>query len=369
MINTQLISPQKVVRGESAWQISKEDITSYCKKPLLLGRSEITIPFREKIYSDLLSLGINPIKNNLKYDCCEEDLSRISLFMSDNTCDGVIAVGGGKVLDAGKLLADRLDLPVITIPLSAATCAGWTALSNIYTFRGAFLEDVALTKAPSMLIFDYEFIRRAPSRTLASGIADALAKWYEASICNESSKDGMVQQAVQMARVLRDQLLIDGVKALSDPYSDSWIRVAEASALTAGLIGGIGGKLCRTAAAHAVHNGLTQLDYSKNSLHGEMVGYGVLVQLCLEEKLSQSQLAGQARRQLLPFLRELSLPVSLEDLGMSELDSTDLEKACDFACQQTSEIHQLPFPVSANDLLEAFSKTSLDHIPLKSCPN
>ena len=37
---------------------------------------------------------------------------------------------------------------------------------------------------------------------LASGIADALAKWYEASITSSTIDDGLVQQAIQISRVL-----------------------------------------------------------------------------------------------------------------------------------------------------------------------
>ena len=55
---------------------------------------------------------------------------------------------------------------------------------------------------------------RAP---LASGVADALAKWYEASVSSGDSSDGLVQQAVQMARVLRDQLLIDSLSGAGGP--------------------------------------------------------------------------------------------------------------------------------------------------------
>ena len=87
-----------------------------------------------------------------------------------------------------------------------------------------------------------------------------------------------------MARVLRDQLFIDGLKAINEPRSEAWKRVVEGCALTAGLIGGIGGERCRTALAHPIHNGLTQLKFTSKALHGEIVGVGILVQLHLEEK-------------------------------------------------------------------------------------
>ncbi len=348
--NLHRIAPEKLIRGERAWQEAKEFIPSLCKRPLLLGRSKSTSETRKSISLELNSIGLNVIQEELKYDCCEDDLKRIYSITKYSSCDAIIACGGGKVLDAGKLVANRLNLPCITIPLSASTCAGWTALSNIYSSKGAFIKDEVLEKCPNLLIFDYSLVREAPKRTLASGIADALAKWYEASISSSKSNDALVQQAVQMARVLRDQLLIDSKKALEDTHSIAWIKVAEACSLTAGLIGGIGGK---TAAAHAVHNGLTQLDFKKKSLHGELVGYGILVQFRIEELLTNNQLAHQAKKQLIELLKDLDLPTELKSLGLESTEKKELEKACLFACNRKSDIHNLPFTVNKDILMEA----------------
>ena len=68
-----------------------------------------------------------------------------------------------------KYLADCLSIPSITVPLSASTCAGWTALSNIYTIHGQFIEDVVIKSCPKILVFDHNFIQTAPTRTLSSG--------------------------------------------------------------------------------------------------------------------------------------------------------------------------------------------------------
>jgi glycerol dehydrogenase len=182
-------------------------------------------------------------------------------------------------------------------------------------------------------------------------------------VSSGTSGDGLVQQAVQQARVLRDQLLLEGEAALADPGGEAWVRVAEAAALTAGLIGGLGGERCRTVAAHAVHNGLTQLAACHGSLHGEKVGLGVLAQLRLEELVGHHRLASQARRQLIPFFRALALPVRLEDLGLESVSLADLNLVCDFACRPGSDIHHLPFAVTASDLLTALVSTTAEGGP------
>lgn len=358
--HTHAIAPSRVIRGGQAWQQSLPVIADLCKRPLLLGRSPATQAIRAGLKADLTARDLTVVDAQLNFDCCEEDLIRLEAVLKEAACDCVIAAGGGKVLDAGKLLACRLKLPCITVPLSAATCAGWTALANIYSQDGAFVSDEALDACPDLLIFDHGLIRQAPTQTLASGIADALAKWYEASVGSGSSTDGIIQQAVQMARVLRDQLLIDAVDAISHPDSEAWVRVAEACGLTAGVIGGLGGAQCRTVAAHAVHNGLTQLPACHGRLHGEKVGFGILVQLRLEERLGGNQLAAQSRRQLLPLLKQLGVPVTLQDLGLGETGLHDLRAICSFACRPGSDLHHLPFEVTETDLLEALVSTDAD---------
>lgn len=352
------ISPGKVLRGENAWENGRELIPLITKRPLLLGRSKSTKFIRQTLFNDLKDLGINPIQSNLKYDCCELDLQRLQKYAVDNNCDGIIAAGGGKVLDSGKLLAHRLSIKSITIPLSASTCAGWTALSNIYSSEGAYERDVVLKNCPDLLIFDHKFIRLAPRRTLASGIADALAKWYEASLTSGKSNDGLVEQAVQMARVLRDQLFINAKDAFENHYSDSWIKVAEGCALTAGLIGGIGGSQCRTAVAHSIHNGLTQLSECKNPIHGEIVCFGILAQLRLEEIAEKKQLANQARIQLLSFLKDLELPLDLKSLGLDDLQKYQMINACEYVINECKGTNQIPIKLSLESLMEALTTTS-----------
>ena len=364
--HTHAIAPSRVIRGEQAWQRGLPAIADLCQRPALLGRSLATQAIRAGLKADLIANDLTVEEVQLNFDCCEEDLMRLEVSLKETGCDSVIAAGGGKVLDAGKLLAYRLNVPCITVPLSAATCAGWTALANIYSEDGAFVSDVALDACPDLLIFDHGLVRQAPNQTLASGIADALAKWYEASVGSGSSQDGMIQQAVQMARVLRDQLLIDSLDAMAHPESEAWIRVAEACALTAGVIGGLGGAQCRTVAAHAVHNGLTQLPSCHGKLHGEKVGFGILVQLRLEERLGGNQLAAQSRRQLLPLLKKLGVPVSLQDLGLGETGLHELRAICSFACRPESDLHHLPFKVTETDLLEALVSTETDSRPINS---
>ena len=353
----QSISPEIIFRGNDAWEKALPQISQLIKSPLVLGRSIHTNKLRNKLLRDLKNQNLYVNSANLSFDCCLEDISRVKSIILENNHDSVIAAGGGKVLDSGKYLAEILNIPCITVPLSASTCAGWTALSNIYTKNGQFIKDVSLRSCPKVLVYDHKYIQTAPSRTLASGIADALAKWYESSITSSTIDDGLVQQAIQISRVLRDQLLLQGGNAFKDPFENnsSWRNTIEACGLTAGLVGGIGGEKCRTAAAHAIHNAITQIITPNKFLHGEIVGVGLLLQLRLEEMKNKNKLADQSIKQLLVLMKQLNLPTTVSELGINVFENQNLEKIANFTCRDNSEIHFLPFEISKEDIIEVIA--------------
>lgn len=325
------------------------------RRPLVVGGDRAlaaAMPFLSVALAELSS-AIAPSQK----DCTEAALAALNAQAESHQADFIIGVGGGKMLDAAKLLAYQRQLPVATVPTSAATCAGWTALSNVYSDEGAFLYDVSLPRCPDLLVLDYDLVATAPRRMLIAGIGDAIAKWYESSISSGHSTQTMVIGAVQQARVLRDILFQKSAAALAQPNSDDWREVVDASVLMAGVIGGMGGAQCRTVAAHAVHNGLTHVS-AHGTLHGEKVAYGILVQLRLEELGPGNALAATARQQLLQFYSEIGLPKSLADMGMDGLSVAQLQQAATVACRPGSDIHHLPFAVSPDQVMAAMVSTT-----------
>jgi glycerol dehydrogenase len=351
------LAPAAVIRGENALDQSGEAIARFGKTPLLVG-GDRTLTAAQPFLQPVLKQQLAVAQASYGADCSEASLAALRQTATDHEADLIIGLGGGKALDAAKLVAYQLDLPIVTIPTSAATCAAWTALSNVYSEQGAFLYDISLARCPDLLLLDYRLIQTASQRTLAAGIGDALAKWYEASVSSGHSDQTLVIAAVQQARVLRDILFQKSTAALQAPGSAAWREVVDATVLLAGVIGGLGGAQCRTVAAHAVHNGLTHLLESHDTLHGEKVAYGILVQLRLEEMVQGNQLAATARRQLLKFYAEIGLPQSLSDLGLTEVTLANLQYAAEVACSVGSDIHRLPFEVTPTHLMAAMVSTT-----------
>ncbi|MGK7918537.1 MAG: iron-containing alcohol dehydrogenase family protein [Trichodesmium sp.] len=352
------IAPAQVIQGKNVLSKSGDLITSLGNHPLIVGGNHSLSIIKPYLQPLLQNHNLEFTETNYGSDCSEESLVNLRQIVASKEIDLIIGTGGGKALDTAKLLAHQCNLPVITIPTSAATCAAWTALSNIYSEEGAFLYDVTLARCPDLLILDYEIIKMGPCRTLVAGIGDAIAKWYEASVSSGHSKQTMTIAAVQQARVLRDILFQKSTAGLQKPGGEIWQEVVDATVLLAGLIGGIGGAQCRTVAAHAIHNGLTHLSGSHGTLHGEKVAYGILVQLRLEEMLQGNQLAVTARQQLLKFYDEIGLPKTLGDLGLKEITLSELWRVAEVACNPNSDIHRLPFRVVPEELVAAMVSTT-----------
>ena len=352
------IAPARVIRGGGAISSAASEIARLGKRPLIVGGERTLEVARDRLLPALDAQQLQVTLASYGTDCDEAGLAAMQQAVSDGEADAIVGVGGGKALDAAKLLAYRCGLPIATIPTSGATCAAWTALSNVYSSEGAFLYDVPLERCPDLLVLDYDLIQTASQRTLIAGIGDALAKWYEASVSSGHLEQTTIVAAVQQARVLRDLLLQKSTAALAEPGSSVWQEVVDATVLLAGVIGGLGGAQCRTVAAHAVHNGLTHLLASHGTLHGEKVAYGILVQLRLEELCQGSQLAISARRQLLQFYETIGLPKTLWDLGLGEISLTELHHAAEVACAADSDIHRLPFSVVPEQLVAAMVSTT-----------
>lgn len=352
------VAPAQVIRGRGILAEAVGVIARLGQRPFLVGGDRTLGLVQSRLQPGFERHKLQVATMSYAPDCSETSLAVLRDSVQTHQADVVIGVGGGKALDTAKLLAYQCQIPVVTIPTSGATCAAWTALSNVYSNEGAFLYDVPLPQCPNLLLLDYDLIATAPARTLIAGIGDAIAKWYEASVSSGQSQQTLIIAAVQEARVLRDLLFQKSIPALQNPGSETWQEVVDATVLLAGVIGGLGGAQCRTVAAHAVHNGLTHLPVTHDLLHGEKVAYGILVQLRLEELVQGSQLAATSRQQLLKFYTEIGLPCSLQDLGLSGLTIADLEHAAAIACAEPSDIHHLPFAVNPVQLLAAMVSTT-----------
>jgi len=283
-----------------------------------------------------------------KGHCSERDVTHL-VNESGSDASVVIGVGGGAVMDTVKAVARCLNVPFVGIPTIAATCAAWTPLSVWYNDEGQALRYEIFNDANHLVLVEPRIILAAPKEYLLAGIGDTLAKWYEAVVLSPQPETLplTVQLGLNTALTIRDVLLNqseDALQAQADKQlTQPFLNVLDAIIAGGGLVGGLGDRYTRIAAAHSVHNGLTALPQTDAFLHGTKVAYGILVQSAL---LSQPEVV----RQLTALYRVLDLPVSLAELNVDIHDEKQIARLIERTLQKGESIHLLPGNPNAEQL-------------------
>lgn len=238
------------------------------------------------------------------------------------------------------------------LPSVASTDAPTSALSVVYSEEGEFEKYLFYPSNPDMVIIDSIIIANAPVRLLVSGMGDALSTWFEAQACYKSQAANMsggqtTLAALNLARLCYDTLLQEGVKAKiaveQKVTSPALERIIEANT----YLSGIGFESSGLAAAHAIHNGLTQLDECHHLYHGEKVAFGTLAQLVLQNS-SDAQID-----EVLDFCLSVGLPVCLEQLGVTGDVKGKMRKVAEKSCREGETIFNMPGIVTPDSVYSA----------------
>lgn len=260
-----------------------------------------------------------------KNACCWDAINGIIGRIKDRDYTVIVGIGGGKIVDTAKAVADKLDLHVILAPTVAASSAAFSACSVIYT-PDNIEESVYYEKhSPDVLLLDNSLIIGASCRHFVAGMGDALAVYFEGRGCMHSGAENSLHGrqtfcALAMCDYCLDTLLRYGYDAKT-AYENKIItpaveRIIELNLLCAGIaFEGAG-----LAAAHAIHNGLTIMPQVRDHyLHGEIVAFGVLCELHLTDSEPEEM------DEIYCFCEDLGLPTTLAAIGLTDPSDADLE--------------------------------------------
>ncbi|MFZ7104681.1 MAG: iron-containing alcohol dehydrogenase family protein [Peptococcaceae bacterium] len=283
-----------------------------------------------------------------------DNIHKLAREAQSLNCDFIIGIGGGKALDTAKAAAFQANLPLVTMPTIAATCAAWTPLSIIYTNEGEYLELSLKAQNPGLVLVDSEIIVQAPLELFRAGIGDTLAKWFELEITvRKNRKDAAVAAACSLAYLCYQNLIKYGPDAVEDLkkalVTPAVEEIIDANIMLSGLVSGLGGDDFRSGGAHAVYNGFTVLPETHHYFHGSIVAFGILCQLILDSKEKEVL-------ELLPFYKEVGLPYLLEQIGVNDLTPAKA-LAVGKAAAATEDMANLPLTITPEMVTRAIRKT------------
>ncbi|RXT07196.1 iron-containing alcohol dehydrogenase family protein [Ammoniphilus sp. CFH 90114] len=340
--------PSNYIQEQGVLHQTGDWVKKYGKHPLIIAGRTAWAKAGVPIERSLRENGLDYQLEYFEGHCSDQELERL-LRLADSKVDLVLGVGGGQCLDTAKLVANRLGLSVINVSTLASTCAASSALSIIYTPEHVFERMEEFDRSPVLALVDPDIIREAPQRYLTAGIGDTIVKWYEANPLNiGKDQNARTKAGLKMAELIRDLLFDHSETAIHDcergVTGEALRQVIDCNVFLAGLVGGLGRDTCASSGAHAIHYGMTVIPGVKGAYHGELVAYGLLCQFKLEGKTDEEI------SQMMKFYQKINLPITLFDLGMTEVNETQVHQAAVKACAPDQAIHNLPFPIKIEDV-------------------
>lgn len=282
-----------------------------------------------------------------------ENVYRLKEMKEVQSADMIFAVGGGKATDTAKALAALVEKPVFTFPTIASNCSACTSVSIMYNPDGSFKEPFFFAKPPVHAFIQTSIIINTPTKYMWAGIGDTYAKHFESTI--SSRGEDLVHYTalgVGMSSMCYEPLMKYGRKALNDQaegrisyeFEQTVLSIIVTTAIVSILVTMEHIIDYNTGLAHAIYYALTSFPHiEEGHLHGELVGYGVLLLLLID---------GQEEnfRRVYEFNRSISLPVCMEDVEITEEDlDAVIKKAVSM-----KDIDHNPYIITEEMLRDAF---------------
>ncbi|WP_413299638.1 iron-containing alcohol dehydrogenase family protein [Bacillus sp. 1P10SD] len=349
------VGPAQYIRNKGVLEEAGTYIKNFGKTAALIGGHTSRGIIEGSLRKSLSEHGVS-LQHSLWYggESSQKNIDRLVADLKGENIDVLIVTGGGKAIDTVKAVAYRLNKPLVVIPTIAATCAAATPITILYTNEGEFIGIERKSKAPELVLVDSEIIMNAPVRFLIAGIGDTLAKWFEtkASV-KKATPTALNQTAIAIAAQVYQTLLQIGKEAVTSVKTQIVTKeledVIDTVILVSGSVSGYGGDDCRTAGAHAIYSGLTIFPEVHETYHGEIVAFGILAQLCMENT-GEDEL-----KSLISYYQEIGLPFTLKQMGITNLTDRQWKKLGEITVT-IEDMANMPFDVTPEMVIKAVRK-------------
>jgi glycerol dehydrogenase len=308
-------SPSRYVQGSGVIDQVGQEVGRLGRAVIVLADRVVADLLGNRIDASFIAADLEPRWLEFGGEITPREIDRLA--NNADHAEVVVAIGGGKCIDAGKGLAHRLNARLVTAPTIASNDAPTSHVYVLYDERHRLLRVDKLPANPDIVLVDTAIIAAAPAQFLVAGIGDAIVKSFEAFQCRQShGKNVYGARPPLAAQILADNayttLRSKAVSALSaveaNAVTDDLDAVVEACVLWSGLAFESGG----LSLTHSMTRGLSAIEPVASAAHGFQVAYALLVQLYLEDR------SDAFIEDIRAFFREIGLPCKLADMGLME---------------------------------------------------
>lgn len=288
----------------------------YGRRILLLGGRKALLAGEQRLREALEGSELEIVRvEHYGEDCTYERIHELAELARELKADMIFGMGGGRALDTAKGAAWEAKLPVFSFPTIAATCAATTALSVVYREDGSFDSFYFYDRPARHCFIDLTVIAAAPVEYLRAGMGDTIGKYFE---CHFAARNDKLAHSSNLGRYISNMCYFPiaehGVAALAAAKegrsSESLEEAVLANIVSTGMVSLLVLDAYNGAVAHSVYYGMCLYPgFEEHNLHGNVVAYGVLVQLAVDGRLEEA-------RELKVLLEQMEIPTTLKEMGV-----------------------------------------------------
>ncbi|WP_372733547.1 glycerol dehydrogenase [Nocardioides sp.] len=343
--------PLRYVQGPGALELLGDLVQGYGTRPVVVIDPFVREILGARVEEILCASGLVPEVRTLTGEITAAAADEIAASVRSVGVGVVVGIGGGKALDAGKAVSLRLGVPVVTVPTVASNDSPTSKAVAMYDDQHQMASVDQLVANPHAVVVDTELIATAPAHFLRAGIGDAIAKTYEAAGCAAGTgvttlgtRPLLIGVAIADAcyTALRAHALAGLAACDRHEVTDDLEALVEAVVLLSGMGFENGG----LSLAHSLTRGLMRARGAKTAMHGEHVAWATLVQR-VAERAPAAEI-----EELRGFLRDVGLPVTLTELGMSGPSPAEIREIARVT-MTAPHLANLGTPVTEDDITAA----------------
>lgn len=188
----------------------------------------------------------------------------------------VVGVGGGKVLDFGKIVAFENKLPYISVPTTASHDGIASPQASIKTDKPVSVQ----VHCPMGVVADTKIISNSPRRLLASGAADAISNYtavLDWKLAHHERNEYFGDYASALSQ-LSAEIVMENASRI---YKH--ISILVEALISSGVAIGIAGSSRPASGSEHLFSHALDLICEKPALHGEQCGVGTIMMAHLHD--------------------------------------------------------------------------------------
>lgn len=292
-----------VVMGSDIWSSVKTTVEKLgYKNPVVLDDS-ITRGIVGKKVSDDLTCDHHEVKT-----ATMAEVNSIEDILKKEKYDIVVSIGGGSVIDVGKLASFNISIPFISYPTVASHDGIASSRASI---RDGEKKLSIEAQPPIAIIADTKIVSQAPYRFLASGCADLISNYtavLDWQLAHKLKGEYYSEHAASLSS-MSAKVTIDNADVIKEGLEESARKVLK-GLISSGVAMSIAGtSRPASGAEHAFAHALDMIA-EKPAMHGEQCGVGSIMTMYLHRE--------DKYKTIKEALEKIKAPTTAKELGVTD---------------------------------------------------